>query len=106
MLGFAIAVLSVSSTSFPHQKDTRVEIYDCRYFTHSTFTRIVVDIGTLREYSPHELPSPDRIFVDIYQAKLNPILHNKTYLVKNEGKMIHHPAAREGVGYEFVGLPD
>jgi N-acetylmuramoyl-L-alanine amidase len=83
-LAFAIAVLSVPSVSFPHQKDTRVEIYDLRHFTHSTFTRIVVDIGTLREYSPHELPSPDRIFVDIYQVKLNPILHNKTYLVQND----------------------
>jgi N-acetylmuramoyl-L-alanine amidase len=73
----------ISLANFP-QKDARVEIYDLRHFTHPTFTRVVVDIGTLREYSPHELPSPDRIFVDIYQAKLNPILHNKTYLVNND----------------------
>ena len=78
------AVLLVAAVSFALQKDERVEIYDLRYFTHPTFTRIVVDIGTLREYSPHELPSPDRVFVDIYQAKLNPILHNKTYLVNND----------------------
>jgi N-acetylmuramoyl-L-alanine amidase len=84
VLSFGVALLLVSSVSFSLQKDERVEIYDLRHFTHPTFTRIVVDIGTLREYSPHELPSPDRIFVDIYQAKLNPILHNKTYLVNNE----------------------
>ena len=84
VLFFGVALLLVSSVSFSLQKDARVEIYDLRHFTHPTFTRIVVDIGTLREYSPHELPSPDRIFVDIYQAKLNPILHNKTYLVKND----------------------
>ena len=84
MLFFGSALFLVSSVSFSLQKDSRVEIYDLRHFTHPTFTRIVVDIGTLREYSPHELPSPDRIFVDIYQAKLNPILHNKTYLVKND----------------------
>jgi len=84
VLSFGIALLLVSTVSFSFQKDERVEIYDLRYFTHPTFTRVVVDIGTLREYSPHELPSPDRIFVDIYQAKLNPILHNKTYLVKND----------------------
>lgn len=84
VLSFGLALLLVSSVSLSLQKDDRVEIYDLRYFTHPTFTRIVVDIGTLREYSPHELPSPDRIFVDIYQAKLNPILHNKTYLVKND----------------------
>jgi N-acetylmuramoyl-L-alanine amidase len=84
VLFFGLPLVLVSSLSFSLQKDTRVEIYDLRHFTHPTFTRIVVDIGTLREYSPHELPSPDRIFVDIYQAKLNPILHNKTYLVKND----------------------
>jgi N-acetylmuramoyl-L-alanine amidase len=84
LLVLAVSLLSVFSLSFSSQKDTRVEIYDLRHFTHPTFTRIVVDIGTLREYSPHELPSPDRIFVDIYQAKLNPILHNKTYLVQND----------------------
>ncbi len=84
VLSFGVALLLVSSVSFSLQKDERVEIYDLRHFTHPTFTRIVVDIGTLREYSPHELPSPDRIFVDIYQAKLNPILHNKTYLVQND----------------------
>jgi N-acetylmuramoyl-L-alanine amidase len=83
-LYFGLALLLASSVTFSLQKDDRVEIYDLRHFTHPTFTRIVVDIGTLREYSPHELPSPDRIFVDIYQAKLNPILHNKTYLVQND----------------------
>jgi N-acetylmuramoyl-L-alanine amidase len=84
LLALVIALLSVFHMSFSFQKDDRVEIYDLRHFTHPTFTRIVVDIGSLREYSPHELPSPDRIFVDIYQAKLNPILHNKTYLVQND----------------------
>lgn len=83
-LSLGVALLLASSLSLSLQKDTRVEIYDLRYFTHPTFTRVVVDIGTLREYSPHELPSPDRVFVDIYQAKLNPILHNKTYLVQND----------------------
>ena len=84
LLALVTALISVFSMSFSFQKDARVEIYDLRHFTHPTFTRIVVDIGSLREYSPHELPSPDRIFVDIYQAKLNPILHNKTYLVNND----------------------
>ena len=84
LLTLAFLLLSMFSLSFSSQKDTRVEIYDLRHFTHPTFTRVVVDIGALREYSPHELPSPDRIFVDIYQAKLNPILHKKTYLVRND----------------------
>jgi N-acetylmuramoyl-L-alanine amidase len=84
LLVLAVFLLSILSLSFAFQRDSRVEIYDLRHFTHPTFTRIVVDIGTLREYSPHQLSSPDRIFVDIYQSKLNPILHNQTYLVKND----------------------
>lgn len=64
--------------------DSRVEIYNLRYHTHPTFTRIVVDVGKLREYSPHQLPSPDRVYVDIYQAKLNPLLHGKKFILNND----------------------
>jgi N-acetylmuramoyl-L-alanine amidase len=73
-------MLSVKTYSNP---DSRVEIYDLRSHTHPSFTRIVVDIGKLREYYFSELSSPDRIYVDIYQAKLNPILHSKSTSVKN-----------------------
>jgi len=62
---------------FPSVQST-VEVYDLRSYTHPTYTRIVVDIGKLREYSSAELKDPDRIYVDIYQAGLNPILHGKT----------------------------
>lgn len=57
----------------------QVEIYDLRSYTHPTHTRIVVDIGKLREFSSAELKNPDRIYVDIYQARLNPILHAKAF---------------------------
>ncbi len=65
------------------QRDTRIEIYDLRPYTHATFTRIAVDVGKLREYNADALFGPDRIYVDIYQAKLNPILHNKVIKVQN-----------------------
>lgn len=60
------------------------EVYDLRSFTHPTHTRIVVDIGKLREYASAELKEPDRVYVDIYQARLNPILHGKSYIVKTD----------------------
>jgi N-acetylmuramoyl-L-alanine amidase len=75
------SLIFLPSSSHP---DSRVEIHNVRYHTHPSYTRIVVEIGKLREYSPHELKSPDRIYVDIYQAKLNPILHGKTFLVEND----------------------
>lgn len=77
----ALAFLYFSLSS--EGENQRIEIYSLRSYTHPSYTRIVVDIGTLREYSFNELRDPDRIYVDIYQAKLNPILHGKIFLVKN-----------------------
>jgi N-acetylmuramoyl-L-alanine amidase len=82
-LWLILAFSLLSFASFADQ-DQRVEVYDLRPWTHPTYTRIAVDIGKLREYTYGELKAPDRIFVDILQAKLNPILHNKTFLVKND----------------------
>jgi len=65
------------------QSDSRVEIYDLRSHTHASFTRIVVDVGKLREYNFNQLPDPDRLYLDIYQAKLNPILHGSAETVDN-----------------------
>jgi N-acetylmuramoyl-L-alanine amidase len=73
LIAFFILLLPL----FPSAQST-VEVYDLRSYTHPTYTRIVVDIGKLREYSSAELKDPDRIYVDIYQAGLNPILHGKT----------------------------
>jgi N-acetylmuramoyl-L-alanine amidase len=52
-------------------------VYNLRYYTHPNFTRIVVDVGTLREYFSAELRDPQRIYIDIYQTKLNPILREE-----------------------------
>jgi len=72
------------SFSFTAFSGSRVEIHTLRYHTHPSYTRVVVEIGKLREYIFNELKSPDRIYVDIYQAKLNPILHGKTYIINND----------------------
>ena len=77
-LGPAIFLLAGLLSQPPPQ----VEIYDLRSYTHPTYTRIVVDIGQLREFSSAELKDPDRIYVDIYQVRLNPILHGKTFYAK------------------------
>ncbi len=59
-----------------------VEVYNLRSYTHPTHTRVVVDIGKLREYFSAELENPDRIYIDIYQARLNPILHGKAFIAQ------------------------
>lgn len=65
------------------QGDTRVEIANLRYHIHPSFTRIVLDIGKIREFSSNQLTSPGRVYVDIYQTKLNPILKDRTITVNN-----------------------
>jgi N-acetylmuramoyl-L-alanine amidase len=76
-----LACLSVFLAAAP-QDDPRVEIVNLRRYTHANFTRIVLDIGKLREYIPGELQDPGRIYVDVLQAKLNPILQGQSYPVK------------------------
>ena len=66
------------------QQDPRAEIVKLRHFTHANFTRIVLDIGTLREYTSGELKEPDRIYVDVLQAKLNPILHGQSTEIQTD----------------------
>jgi len=50
------------------------EVYNLRHYTHPNFTRIVLDIGVLREYASAETAAPGRIIVDVLQARLNPIV--------------------------------
>ena len=78
-----LACLSVLLAAAP-QDDPRVEIVNLRRYTHPNFTRIVLDIGKLREYIPGEFQDPGRIYVDVLQAKLNPILQGQSYPVKAE----------------------
>ncbi len=64
--------------------DPRVEIANIRYHTHPNFTRIVLDIGKLREYTPGLIQEQGKIFVDILQARLNPILMDKTFPISTD----------------------
>jgi len=82
-LFLVLACLSVLLAAAP-QDDPRVEIVNLRRFTHPNFTRIVLDIGQLREYTSGELKDPGRIYVDVFQAKLNPILQGQSYPVEAE----------------------
>ena len=76
--------LHLAGTPFFGGQDPRAEIINLRYHTHSNFTRIVLDIGKLREYSSGELSDPGRIYVDVLQAKLNPLLDGQGHPIKTE----------------------
>jgi N-acetylmuramoyl-L-alanine amidase len=75
-------LFSLLSFPFTISADSRIEIHDIRYHIHPSFTRVVIEIGKVRDYSFNQLSSPDRVYVDIYQVKLNPSLHGQSYLVQ------------------------
>ncbi|MBN1938567.1 MAG: N-acetylmuramoyl-L-alanine amidase [Candidatus Aminicenantes bacterium] len=50
------------------------EIHNLRYYAHPNYTRIVLDIGVLREYVTDETRSPAEITIDVQNARLNPIV--------------------------------
>ena len=80
---FWVSLLFFSLLSpFASYPDSRIEIHDVRYHIHPSFTRVVVEIGKVRDYNFNQLRSPDRVYVDIYQVKLNPSLHGQSYLVQ------------------------
>lgn len=80
----AVLLLLFLVFPFPVSSDSRVEIHTLRHHVHPSFTRVVVEIGKVRDFNFNELKSPDRVYVDIYQAKLNPILHNQAYSVESD----------------------
>ena len=81
-LGLILSLTLALSLAARPQEDPRAEIVNLRHYTHANFTRVVLDIGKLREYTSGELQEPGRIFVDVLQAKLNPILQGQSYPVK------------------------
>ena len=82
-LAAALPVLAAGgpSPSPAGQADKRVEIINLRYSTHPAFTRIVLDIGALREYTSGEIREPGLIYADVLQAKLNSLLEGQSYPV-------------------------
>jgi N-acetylmuramoyl-L-alanine amidase len=78
----ALLAVVLSTAAAPRQTDPRTEIVNLRRYAHANFTRVVLDIGRLREYTFGELRDPGRIYVDVLQTKLNPILQGQSYPVK------------------------
>ena len=85
-MGHLLAFWLLAAALVPPQTvpDPRVEIASLRYNTHANFTRIVIDIGQLREYVSGEDRRAGRLTVDVLQARLNAILQDKAYPVQTD----------------------
>jgi N-acetylmuramoyl-L-alanine amidase len=78
-LSLVITVTFLILYAFLPGQEPTVEVYNLRTYTHPTHTRIVVDVGKQRNFTYAEIKNPDRIYIDIHKARLNPILHGKTF---------------------------
>ncbi|HRD01468.1 MAG TPA: N-acetylmuramoyl-L-alanine amidase [Candidatus Saccharicenans sp.] len=61
------------------QTQPPAEISGLRHHQHADFFRLVLEVTRVREYSSAELSQPDRLYLDIYQARLNSSLQGKTF---------------------------
>src|SRR5262249_32273868 len=54
-----------------------------RYWEAQNSVRIVVDVGTEAKFMQGDAKAPDRVFIDIANARLNPTLIGKQWPVKS-----------------------
>jgi N-acetylmuramoyl-L-alanine amidase len=65
------------------QQSGVAQVTAVRTWNAENYTRIVVDLGDSVKYEAARIANPDRIFFDLYQAKIGPALQNKTFDVKS-----------------------
>lgn len=67
------------------QPDPRAEVKSLRYHQHPEFFRIVLEIEKIREFYSAELKNPERLYLDIFQARLQPGLHGTSPQINSAG---------------------
>lgn len=76
-----LLILLTSSTG--QQADPRAGVLSLRYHQHPEFFRVVIEIEKVREFYSAELKDPERLYLDIFQARLQPGLHGSSYPVNS-----------------------
>lgn len=79
-LFFLLILLSVSTGQ---QADPRAGVSSLRYHQHQEFFRVVLEIEKIREFYSAELKDPERLYLDIFQARLQPGLHGTSYVINS-----------------------
>src|SRR5262249_31729145 len=65
----------------PSQKTTAVD--NLRYWEEQNSVRVVVDLGGEIHFNQGEAKGPDRVFIDIFPARLNTALNGKQWPIKS-----------------------
>jgi N-acetylmuramoyl-L-alanine amidase len=58
-------------------------VTNIRQWNAESYTRIVIDLENTVKYQSARISNPDRIYFDLYEAKLSPALAGKTFEVQN-----------------------
>ncbi len=80
-----ISLLILLFPSAGQQPDPRAEVLSLRYHLHPEFFRIVLEIEKIREFYSAELKDPERLYLDIFQARLKSGLHGTSYQINSPG---------------------
>lgn len=80
-----ISLLILLFSSSGQQPDPRAEVLSLRYHQHPDFFRIVLEIEKIREFYSAELKDPERLYLDIFQARLKSGLHGTSYQINSPG---------------------
>ena len=59
-------------------------IQNVRFWSTSDYTRVVIDIDSNTTYEKGKLFEPDRVYLDIFNAKLDRDLANRSYSIEDE----------------------
>jgi N-acetylmuramoyl-L-alanine amidase len=78
------APLTPASISPPSAKGPLPLVTGVRHWSTPDYTRVAIDVDTEVKYEAGRIPSPDRIFFDLYNTKLAPELMGKSFDV-NDG---------------------
>jgi len=78
-----LLLLAIFLSASSQQPDPRAEVRSLRYHQHTEFFRLVLEIEKVREYYSAELKDPERLYLDIFQARLKPGLHGTSYQVNS-----------------------
>ncbi len=60
----------------------RVQVRNIRYWNTKDYTRVVVDLDEKVRFQDARLNNPDRIFFDLFNSELSPVLSGKTFTME------------------------
>ncbi len=88
----------------PPRRGTLPLITGIRYWSTPVYTRVAIDLQQEVRYEAVRVPNPDRIYFDLYGARLSPELMGRSDQVTDEGFLTRIRAAQYSEGVSRIVL--